>query len=342
MATDKVIQSVIEITRQRDQDSLAVCLLTALAECLDNSNVLFYRLDELLETDVENFVCTVVSTVDNDSIVHEIDDQKFIPEPVRRCKQQQQIIDIVKPGSHLHFHPIIGNDRLIAVLEVQAEAISDSDKNVIHGICRVYENFLEVINESTRDTLTGLLNRRTFETRINNLIATYHQQLEDNKQKGEERRNKDEALPHWLAVIDIDHFKRINDNYGHIYGDEVLLLLSQTMRNFFRKSDLIYRFGGEEFVVVIRPASQTDALHLFDRFRKHIEEYDFPQVGRVTVSTGIAQINKNDYPASVLDVADKALYYVKQHGRNQVGGYEKLVAEGEIEASKDSSEIVLF
>lgn len=341
MASEKILQSVVEITRQRDQDSLAVCLLSALAECVANSTALFYQVDTAAEAD--NFSCSVLSIANEEITIHEIDVQEVIPEPVKRCKQEARVLDIEEVGSHLYFHPVIGNEKVVAVLELQSDSISDSDKKVINAICRVYENFLEVINESTRDTLTGLLNRRTFETRINNLIANYHDDLEEEENKtGHHRRVKDESLPHWLAVIDIDFFKRINDNFGHIYGDEVLLLLSQIMKNFFRKSDLIYRFGGEEFVVVIRPANENDAVKVFDRFRQRVEEFDFPQVGKVTISTGLAMINKNDYPSSVLDVADKALYYAKENGRNQVCCYEQLVSEGKIEESKDSGDVELF
>ena len=88
---------------------------------------------------------------------------------------------------------------------------------------------------------------------------------------------------YWLAVIDIDHFKRVNDLSGHLIGDEVLLLLARQMRVNFRFHDQLYRFGGEEFVVLMRCTNHADALAALERFRHQIEIHAFPQVGPITV-----------------------------------------------------------
>ena len=93
-------------------------------------------------------------------------------------------------------------------------------------------------------------------------------------------RRHDANPAYWLGVIDVDHFKRVNDNFGHLIGDEVLLLLSRLMRTCFRFHDRLYRFGGEEFVAVIRCESEDDALQAFERLRQACEQYNFPQVGQ--------------------------------------------------------------
>jgi diguanylate cyclase (GGDEF)-like protein len=157
------------------------------------------------------------------------------------------------------------------------------------------------------------------------------------------RQAQPEGLDHWLAVVDIDHFKRVNDNFGHLIGDEVLLLVATMMKNSFRTHDKLFRFGGEEFIVLLKPNTDDDAQRIFDRFRAGIEARDFPQVGHVTVSVGYASIRLGDQPSVILDNADNALYWAKENGRNQVASYAALMAEGKL-ASKEAatSEMELF
>ena len=131
-------------------------------------------------------------------------------------------------------------------------------------------------------------------------------------------------------MLDIDHFKRINDNFGHLIGDEVLLMVANLMKNSFRFRDKLFRFGGEEFVVVLKPTGATQAQAIFERFRSTMENHAFPQVGRVTISIGYAQIRLHDQPSVILDNADQALYWSKEHGRNRVSSYEALLASGEL------------
>jgi diguanylate cyclase (GGDEF)-like protein len=158
----------------------------------------------------------------------------------------------------------------------------------------------------------------------------------------EERRAMNDESHHvWLAMFDIDHFKRINDNYGHVYGDEVILLLAQMMRKSFRQSDVLFRFGGEEFVVLLNSLDEPTACAALERFRERVASHHFPQVGRVTVSIGFAHIGESDYPEIVLDRADKALYYAKQNGRNCTYGYESLASRGML-APTTSGSIDLF
>jgi len=140
----------------------------------------------------------------------------------------------------------------------------------------------------------------------------------------------------FMGEIDIDHFKTINDRFGHLHGDEVLVILARILRSTFRKTDLIYRFGGEEFVVIVYVDDRKDAGTTFERLRRSIENHAFPQVGKVTVSVGITEIRNTSFPVELLGRADQALYYAKTHGRNQVCFYEALVASKEIEAYSHS------
>ena len=128
-------------------------------------------------------------------------------------------------------------------------------------------------------------------------------------------------------MIDIDHFKRVNDRFGHLYGDEVLILMANLLRTSFRAYDRIFRFGGEEFVVLLRSATEGKALQVLERFREKVQAYDFPQVGQVTVSIGFASIGAGA-PIEIVGRADQALYFAKEHGRNQVCFYDHLLAQG--------------
>ena len=188
-------------------------------------------------------------------------------------------------------------------------------------------------------TLTGLLNRKTFDDYLLRILSslsgvgdTHFEALH----VPHRRQAQPEGLDHWLAVVDIDHFKRVNDNFGHLIGDEVLLLVATMMKDTFRTHDKLFRFGGEEFIVLLKPNTLDDAQRIFDRFRAGIEARDFPQVGHVTVSIGYAEIRLGDQPSVILDNADNALYWAKENGRNQVASYAALMAEGKL-AGKEAA-----
>jgi diguanylate cyclase (GGDEF)-like protein len=149
---------------------------------------------------------------------------------------------------------------------------------------------------------------------------------------------------YFLAVADIDHFKQVNDRYGHLYGDEILIHFARLMRRTFRAGDLLFRFGGEEFVAVFGVDQEEAGEAPLERFRRATMDYKFPKVEGVTASIGVTSVGDGSLPATTLiDRADQALYYAKSHGRNRVCAYEALVASGEIAApAKSSSDATLF
>ena len=150
-----------------------------------------------------------------------------------------------------------------------------------------------------------------------------------------------EPVQQWLAVVDIDHFKQVNDRFGHLYGDEVLILLANILRTSFRSHDRVFRFGGEEFVVLLRSTTLATAHRVFNRFRLAVQEYAFPQVGNVTVSLGFVSTTRGS-PVEILGQADQALYYAKEHGRNQVCFYDDLIASGQLAAKVANDDVELF
>ncbi len=194
----------------------------------------------------------------------------------------------------------------------------------------VYRNLVILHDTKERDVLTKLPNRQSLEARLLQVCEHYSDyQVTDTAQEKSS----------WIAILDIDHFKRVNDNFGHLYGDEVLLIFSQLMGKCFRYNDFLFRFGGEEFVVILNLASQEAAITAFNRFREAIANYHFPTVGRVTVSIGLTHVDGVSMPTTQLDHADKALYYAKDSGRNRVVLYEDISV---LVQDSDTSDIELF
>jgi diguanylate cyclase (GGDEF)-like protein len=233
--------------------------------------------------------------------------------------------------------PLMGNRGLIGLIEVEFSgdraAIRPHDANLVHGVLRILRNHLSALDYGERDTLTGLLNRRTFE-------ATFAKRRSALALPG---AATEPARGSWLAVIDIDRFKTINDSFGHLFGDEVLLLVARLMFDTFRSTELVYRFGGEEFVVMIDNTDEDGACAALERFRLAVEHHRFPQIGQVTVSVGYTRVRAEDIPASAIERADTALYYAKEHGRNCAHCYDALVRSGAITPKfANSTELELF
>ena len=227
------------------------------------------------------------------------------------------------------------------VVQVETAApLSADDRRLVASILRIFRNFQDLLDYSERDTLTGLLNRKTFDDSFLRLLS--HPEPAGDVGPADDARRAPAALTTWLGVIDIDHFKRVNDNFGHLIGDEVLLLMSRLMRSTFRYQDQLYRFGGEEFVVLMRCGSAADAAIALERLRCNVEAYAFPQVGCITISVGFTELRPTDTPAACFERADKAVYYAKQNGRNQVHLHADLVASGKLEVTARDSDVELF
>ena len=121
-----------------------------------------------------------------------------------------------------------------------------------------------------------------------------------------------------IMMIDIDFFKSINDNYGHLVGDAVLVKLSKSIRQNIRSSDTMFRWGGEEFVILSLEVDETTLLDLAQNIRKTVEEMQIQEVGQVTVSIGVTLHNPNDNVNTIMKRADDALYNAKNNNRNCV------------------------
>lgn len=124
-----------------------------------------------------------------------------------------------------------------------------------------------------------------------------------------------------LLMLDVDFFKQVNDNYGHIVGDAILRQLGECIIDTVRRSDNVFRYGGEEFNVVLSNTSRDGALLLAERIRRAVAHHEFnyaDQSLQITVSIGVAMLDNNEGPTDLVDKADQALYQAKNAGRNRV------------------------
>ncbi|MEO5330922.1 MAG: diguanylate cyclase [Magnetococcus sp. YQC-5] len=245
--------------------------------------------------------------------------------------------------------PIINKDRLLGVLCLYLKAghqrrqdedallstISQTLALILEH--RHTESELKLAEDQLRfmayhDPLTGLHNRQFFDVTFNKIFMAL--------QNATRRQSELPFQGAFLAIFDIDHFKKVNDTYGHMMGDEVLVLFARMITECFRDKDSSFRFGGEEFVVLLNDISPDAAEMVLNRFRKAIESYAFPQVGQVTVSIGAVRIEVGELAGTLIEKADKALYYSKSNGRNQVNIYHSLVASGHLQVVEDEAEEV--
>jgi len=191
--------------------------------------------------------------------------------------------------------------RLVNALQQQNEEQARNYRQMISYKSQLEDSITELERLSTTDTLTGLCNRRAF----NN-----HLQMEL------ERSVRYEAALA-LIMVDLDHFKDINDQHGHPVGDQVLASFGELLRADRRNSDILARYGGEEFALILPNTSAEDALALGERLRKHIAEFNWPS-GRLTASIGVTSRQPDDTHQTLLSRADSALYAAKAAGRNCV------------------------
>ncbi len=211
--------------------------------------------------------------------------------------------------------------RIIDALSTETSAMVQTNAQLHGRLTNMAEelvslrNELEWVHEELMiDALTGLLNRKGFD----------HLLEEASKEAREEQRQM------CLMMIDVDHFKRINDNYGHIVGDEVLRFIAGKMKAVIKGRDIISRYGGEEFAIILPNTPLSGALHIAEEVRKTISASRLTRkasqqvLDQVTVSIGVAWYRKQESLDDFIHRADRALYHAKHTGRNRIVSGETL------------------
>jgi diguanylate cyclase (GGDEF)-like protein len=222
--------------------------------------------------------------------------------------------------------PVIYQDSLIGLLcfsSPAADAFHEEERELFGAVANqaalAFANaqlFQKTLDLSNTDGLTGILNRRAMENRLE---LEFSRALRD--------RSSLSAL-----MIDIDHFKFYNDQHGHQLGDETLRRVARILERNIRKVDAVARYGGEEFCVILPRATKEEAIEVANKLRRSVEQADFLQgymqpLGRVTISCGVASTPEDaENIAALITCADDALFRAKQGGRNQVVAYSSLRA----------------
>jgi diguanylate cyclase (GGDEF)-like protein len=319
-ALHDVIESIVMLTEQRDQRSLEHSLFSSLQEMLEPKDCW------LLSRDADEVSLRVVAG-----------DSGLLPgdliQPFAASRPEADFQFVEHAGKNYLIARTLSSEddnlRLLVIARTQWEA---DDQRLVQGMLKVYQNFVTLLRDSEKDTLTGLYNRRKLEAKLGDIMAA--------TLRG--RRYKDHDHSDYLAVLDIDRFKRVNDTYGHLIGDETLLTFANILRRTLRDDDLIFRYGGEEFIVLLQELSDSQTDTVLERVRRNVEKHDFAQVGRVTVSIGYTSLKAGLTPNQVIEEADRALYYAKQNGRNQLRSYPALIAAGELRVHQDNKSAELF
>jgi len=332
--THNVLKNLISLTNERDvvalEQSLAQSILDLIApeNTDDSKSVVIYRAIDIRKHLFSAYVA-------GNKRAKEITSKAFIQALSQCFKSGEYCIYQSATDVSATLFPLKNNDgHTIAIIAIENLICDAQLQQTIGMMLQIFQNFIVLINDNEHDTLTGLLNRKTFEIKINKVL----QKMQSMSKRQDDKPNQ----LYFLAIFDIDHFKRVNDEFGHLIGDEVLLIFSQLMTQNFRSTDPLFRFGGEEFVGIFECLNPPDIEIVLNRFKDKVSGFNFPQVGKITVSAGYTIISPFDVSAQLIDRADLALYYAKNHGRNRICHFEHLIADGLIQENKKEGDIELF
>lgn len=345
-----LLRHVIQTSARRDRTELNDALLDAFEELFQPLAVAIHRCYGS-DNDLIMFTCAGLDAtqryVRNAYLPDREFCQKVATDPLLdQCRATMvPIRETLANGAQRHVFPVCQSQHLLYLIDLTLTAeLSAAQMVGLMGVIEYFANHISLLDYGETDTLTRLANRKTFDKHLFEVLGAAHDDhRHDATAEHPKRRRASEHHQHWLAVCDIDHFKSINDNHGHLIGDEVLITLAQLMRKSFRFDDQLFRFGGEEFVVVLQPSAREHVTNVFNRFRQNVEKHRFGLVGHVSISIGVTGLRLHDLPTDAIGRADEALYFAKQHGRNQVQLYEDLVESGQLATKQlKTDDIELF
>ena len=316
MSTDlSALDAAVDLTAQRDLDTLAAAMVRALSSLRQGGEVCVYS----LQGDLGNLSAKVMACSHAERVGTYLTALENRP-LLCRCIDSQEMVEELAEDGRKRVYPVIEQGQVTGLISFETTPQGEALDQEIGRLVAIYANQYTLLNHQQRDGLTGLFNRAALDSWLAKALAP---------REIAGRRAIDEIGIGCFAIFDIDHFKRINDSLGHLYGDEVLLILADLMRDSFRFNDLLFRYGGEEFVAVLTDTDLETAMTVLERFRARVASHHFPQINQVTLTIGVVEIEPRTLPSTLIDRADKALYHGKNNGRNQVNAYEWL-GEGRV------------
>jgi diguanylate cyclase (GGDEF)-like protein len=336
-----LVDSVGALTDSHDKDALEITLATVLFDLIGAESIVLWRVADTSAGAMLRRCARLGGTQEWRQIGADL--EPLVPldahPHLHACHAEKQPVwdALCVNGRHCAVFPVTTRRNVTWLVEMNGDApLNPEQERLIAGLLRIFRNHVNVLEYGDCDELTGLLNRRTFDDLFLRVAAL-------RAEASARPRAKKTTRGAELAVLDIDFFKRVNDQFGHAYGDEVLVLFARLMTDSFRASEHLFRFGGEEFVVLFADATPRDARRALERFRVAVSSFPFPQVGKVTVSVGHTSIGVGDAGLDAFSRADAALYVAKERGRNRTFSHEALVASGDIaRAAAAATDVELF
>jgi diguanylate cyclase (GGDEF)-like protein len=321
---ERYLEAIVDLTRCHDSQELLGALRETLKQSIQARRVRLFAL-----SNPERHVEFDGSNAQHAVLVDQFDAEWGQPRPLcedpdlAACVCSGHFLMREAPAGRAVF-PVAGARGVRGLLVIEGLGREPIPHELLQKLLHVYANQTLLLSRTELDPLTGLYNRQTFDDRLR----------QTGQRAARQRRvaDGDTAKGVCFALFDVDHFKQVNDRFGHLYGDEVLTLLARLMGRCFRHEDLLFRYGGEEFAALLAHADLRIAALALERFRRAVEEYAFPQIGHKTVSIGFTALGPESSAEQAVSCADKALYFAKNNGRNRVCCYEALVAEGKLKS----------
>ena len=256
------------------------------------------------------------------------------------CLQNEQMMEVAwagDSGPRITYLPLFANAKRDeqGVIEIHsASSLAPDDLLLVEQIRHVYRNMHGLLAYSDRDALTGLLNRKSLEDAFYSAVLEELDGVSGRRIQaytadlpGQERRHRVPAC-YWLGTAWVDQFENLSDKHGRVIAEEVLVVVARLLNSTFRTYDLIYRFDGEHFGVLMHCPEEAVVHSVFERFRASVEKFHFPRVGHVTASCGFTLVMADDTPESALQKTRRAIDVTQKSGPNQVCSYLELVRKG--------------
>lgn len=361
MAT--LIEHLIKLTDHRDRNLLELTLAKALIDLLPLDRVVVAKV--MSEEGIKRWL--EIATLDargggkvTDPLRVDFQTLRLLEDAKDRLECLQTHAKLEKAwageaGPRITYFPLLSDARSdeAGVIEIHSgTGLTDAQLQSIGELHRVFRNMYTLLAYSDRDALTGLLNRKSLDdTFYSAVLDELGQSLESQvpakapqaPSAGQEPERRHRVPPnYWLGTVSVDHFAAMGDKHGHLIAEEVLLLVARIMNNTFRTYDRIYRFGGEQFAVLMHCPDEALVLAAFERFRANMEKFNFPQAGRVTACCGFTRVTAADSPSSALERAERAVDYGQQHGGNKVFSHMDLVRKGVFDDAPKIGAVDLF
>lgn len=327
-----LIENILKLTDHRDRDLLELTLSKALIDVLPVQRIIIARV--IADNGEKRWL--EVARLDANGGGRFLDPERadfqslalLNEQPDRvRCLVTRDVVEVAmfgEFGPRLHLLPLFSESRPDdeGVIEVHGSGpLNAAALQAIDQLRRIYRNMYALLEHSDRDALTGLLNRNSLDS------AFYSAVLEDMDGEtlaandlpvspGQERRHRVPAN-YWLGSVQVDEMSAIRLAHGNVVADSITKLVGRVLSNTFRTYDRLYRFEGVHFGVLMHCPDEVLTLSAFERARLNVEKFNFPQVGRVTISGGFTSVQLDDNPGSALEKTALALHFAQRSGGNQ-------------------------